>query len=60
MEKTLLFLLSSACIILCLSSKKANESENREFPDELVHFVPYKNNPVFAGTGNSTWDNQIS
>ena len=26
-----------------------------EFPEELVHFVPYKNNPVFAGTGTATW-----
>ena len=30
-----------------------------EFPTELVSFVPYKNNPVFAGTGADTWDNKI-
>jgi predicted GH43/DUF377 family glycosyl hydrolase len=59
MERTILFLLSSACIILCMSSRKGNKSESNEFPDELVHFTPYKNNPVFAGTGSSTWDNQI-
>jgi hypothetical protein len=35
------------------------KSTNNEFPDELVHFVPYKSNPVFAGTGSATWDNQI-
>jgi len=42
----------------CGSSKKATNSV-KEFPDELVHFVPYKNNPVFAATGAATWDNQI-
>src|ERR1043166_858391 len=59
MERTILLLLLSACLILCLASGKANKREDKEFPDELVHFVPYKNNPVFAGTGISTWDNQI-
>ena len=42
----------------CGSSKKATNSV-KEFPDELVHFVPYKSNPVFAATGTATWDNQI-
>jgi len=59
MERIILLLLSAAFIILCVSSKETNKSGDIEFPDELVHFTPYKNNPVFAGTGSSTWDNQI-
>ena len=43
----------------CGSSKKTANNSVKEFPDELVHFVPYKNNPVFAATGAATWDNQI-
>jgi sucrose-6-phosphate hydrolase SacC (GH32 family) len=30
-----------------------------EFPNEMVEFVPYRNNPVFAGTGEDTWDRKI-
>jgi len=30
-----------------------------EFPPELVDFVPYEGNPVFAGTGKDTWDRRI-
>jgi len=30
-----------------------------EFPDELVHFVPYRKNPVFFGTDTTTWDRHI-
>src|SRR4030042_5628812 len=30
-----------------------------EFPRELVSFVPYPGNPVFAGTGQDTWDRKI-
>lgn len=29
------------------------------FPEELVHFVPAPNNPVFTGTGGGTWDRKI-
>jgi len=29
------------------------------FPPELVEFVPYPDNPVFAGTGGDTWDRRI-
>ncbi len=29
------------------------------FPAELVDFVPYENNPVFAGTAADTWDQKI-
>ena len=29
------------------------------FPSELIDFVPYEKNPVFAGTGEDTWDRKI-
>jgi beta-1,2-mannobiose phosphorylase / 1,2-beta-oligomannan phosphorylase len=29
------------------------------FPDELVRFKSYENNPVFSGTGVETWDKNI-
>jgi hypothetical protein len=29
------------------------------FPPEIVEFVPYKDNPVFTGTGADTWDRRI-
>jgi hypothetical protein len=29
------------------------------FPPEIVDFIPYKNNPVFRGTGTDTWDKEI-
>lgn len=42
-----------------LFAQTSTVSSDSLFPKELVHFVPYKNNPVFTGTGTSTWDNQI-
>jgi hypothetical protein len=30
-----------------------------KFPRELVEWVPYPGNPLFAGTGRSTWDREI-
>jgi hypothetical protein len=29
------------------------------FPRELVDWVPYEGNPLFAGTGQATWDREI-
>ena len=29
------------------------------FPPELVDWVPYEGNPLFAGTGQDTWDREI-
>jgi hypothetical protein len=29
------------------------------FPRELVDWVPYETNPLFAGTGRDTWDREI-
>lgn len=50
-------------LILCTTqrglSQKAIKNTDNEFPEELVNFVPYQKNPVFAGTGGGTWDSQI-
>jgi predicted GH43/DUF377 family glycosyl hydrolase len=46
-------------MVQCGPSKKSTGTNNNEFPKELVHFIPYNKNPVFAGTGGATWDNQI-
>jgi hypothetical protein len=59
MQRIALSLLLTVCTIQCGSSNKATNSTKDEFPEELVHFVPYKNNPVFTGTAGATWDNQI-
>ena len=39
--------------------KKESPSDAPEFPPELVDFIPYEHNPVFAGTGKNSWDNTI-
>ncbi|GAB3900946.1 hypothetical protein GCM10028803_24730 [Larkinella knui] len=57
MKKSYAFLLLSTLFIGWISSEKP--VPNAEFPDELVKFTPYKNNPVFAGTGAATWDHKI-
>jgi hypothetical protein len=59
MHKQILFILFSLYSLQCESPKSPVSDDVAEFPAELVHFVPYKNNPVFAGTGAATWDNQI-
>jgi hypothetical protein len=58
MQKTTCFLLLTACFLYCGTSPEA-KNRGEEFPEELVRFVPYPNNPVFSGTGSTTWDNQI-
>ncbi|MBI1178564.1 glycosylase [bacterium] len=47
-----------ASILFSLRSSGA-DADATEFPPELVHWVPYKGNPVFAGTGRDTWDRHI-
>ena len=37
----------------------ATTARAEDFPPELVRFVPYGGNPVFAGTGEDTWDRKI-
>jgi beta-1,2-mannobiose phosphorylase / 1,2-beta-oligomannan phosphorylase len=46
--------------VLCWTiSAVAAEGDDLGFPAELVDFVPYAAIPVFAGTGQDTWDRQI-
>lgn len=52
-------MLFAICLLYCKPSQKTINSTKNEFPEEFVHFVPYKNNPVFAGTGTTSWDSQI-
>lgn len=59
MLKTIFILLVAVCLLQCKTSKKTNADNANEFPDELVHFVAYKNNPVFSGTATDTWDSLI-
>lgn len=41
------------------AGREDDKSLTEEFPPEMVNFVPYENNPVFAGTGTDTWDKNI-
>ncbi len=59
MYRIMLFCFLAFCSIQCGPSKKATVFTSDGFAEELVQFVPYKNNPVFAGTGLDTWDKEI-
>lgn len=48
-----LFIFAS-CVNLIKSA-----TDQDDFPSEMVEFVPYPDNPVFAGTGTNTWDREI-
>ncbi len=41
------------------STDQNGPSEKDLFPRELVQFEPYPKNPLFAGTGNGSWDHKI-
>lgn len=56
--KTTFIVLLAAAGLHCGSVKKGNNGSGA-FPEEIVRFVPYKDNPVFAGTGAGTWDSRI-
>ena len=43
----------------CRNTKTITTSTENIFPKELVHFVAYKSNPLFSGTGKDTWDKQM-
>lgn len=43
----------------CSNIKRITTVTENKFPNELVHFVAYKSNPLFSGTKNDTWDRQI-
>jgi sucrose-6-phosphate hydrolase SacC (GH32 family) len=57
---TLLFLL----VLVALGcknqkTKKAEDNSIEDFPSEMVKFSPIVQNPVFKGTGKTTWDKNI-
>ncbi len=46
-------------MLACGPQKKKEVQTLTAFPEELVDFVPYDHNPVFAGTNKNTWDKMI-
>jgi hypothetical protein len=49
-------------IVVGCKNQQTHSHDNavtKEFPSEMVDFIPYKANPVFKGTGAETWDKQI-
>ena len=58
MNQKVFFLLLALCTLQC-RNPPSRGNISVEFPEEIVHFVPYKKNPVFSGTASTTWDNQI-
>ncbi|MGN6437735.1 MAG: glycosylase [Agriterribacter sp.] len=46
-------------MLSCKAPQQKEEQQANDFPHELVHFTPLKNNPVFAGTNAATWDSLI-
>ncbi|CAN5183245.1 hypothetical protein BH23BAC1_BH23BAC1_45360 [soil metagenome] len=53
----LLFLLN--VIYGCGTPSSITENNLENHPEEILDFVPYESNPVFAGTGTDTWDQNI-
>ena len=50
-----LFIIITCCLLFSCNSSKKREP----FPDEMVKFVPYAQNPLFTGTGGDEWDKHI-
>ena len=46
-------------MLACGPQKKKEVQTLTAFPEELVDFVPYDHNPVFAGSNKNTWDKMI-
>jgi len=57
------FIISITTFLLFISASctggKKQTSESADFPSEMVDFVKYDGNPVFAGSGSDTWDAKI-
>lgn len=45
--------------LVALFSCTASDDNGADFPPEMTMFTPYEHNPVFAGTGQDTWDQTI-
>ncbi|MCE6990452.1 glycosylase [Dyadobacter sp. CY323] len=55
-----LLLIGILAYFLVSCGEKTESEETNEFPAELVNFKPYKANPLFTGSGDSTtWDEKI-
>lgn len=63
MKELSLVLIAIACLFIvgCKSKQKlfTEKIDDIEFPAEIVKFTPYDKNPIFKGTGTTTWDEQI-
>jgi beta-1,2-mannobiose phosphorylase / 1,2-beta-oligomannan phosphorylase len=57
--RNFVFLIMTLYSQITFVQAQANKDDRLSFPDEIVHFVPYANNPVFAGTDSTTWDKHI-
>lgn len=55
----LLFLLDGSYWASAKSKNPAKEKDTPKFPNELVNFISYENNPVFTGSETNTWDQKI-
>ena len=56
------FILMAVHLAACKNSSstpKSVEADSTLFPSELVNFIPYKHNPVFAGAAAGKWDEII-
>ena len=51
--------LAISCNRASTANPETSSSNDDVFPEELISFVPYQNNPVFTGTGENTWDHAI-
>ncbi len=52
-------ILGFTLFLFMLLSSGCSNIDTVIFPSEIVDFIPYKNNPVFRGTGTDTWDKEI-
>jgi predicted GH43/DUF377 family glycosyl hydrolase len=52
-------LIMLSCLVSGCSKTPTSTSGDLRFPAELTTFSTYEGNPLFAGTGQDTWDHQI-
>jgi beta-fructofuranosidase len=52
-------ILASFALFAASCGRPATKPADGRFPRELVDWVPYGGNPLFAGTGAPTWDREI-
>jgi sucrose-6-phosphate hydrolase SacC (GH32 family) len=55
----LLVFITSGCRNNPSSGNKTTGAGDLKFPPEMTDFTPYRDNPVFKGTGTDTWDQEI-